>query len=97
MDEELEIEEGIVFERLIHEDLEKGFQVKLVVNAFRGEHYLSLRKYFLSFDEGFQPTRQGVSMKYEMSNSFRLLEGLLDIIPIEECRELLEERLKTTS
>ena len=38
----------VLYERLIEENMEKGFQVKLVVNEFRDVIYIHLRKYFLS-------------------------------------------------
>jgi hypothetical protein len=85
----------VVFEKLISENIDKHYQVMLTVNEFKGEHYLGLRKYFLSFDEGFIPSREGISMKYEIDSSFRLLEGLLEIIPVEEARPLLEKYLAT--
>ena len=54
-------------------------QVRLVVSSFRGVNYLSLRKYFLSFDEGFIPSKEGISMVFEIDSSFKLLDGMVDI------------------
>lgn len=68
-----------LYEKIIHENEEKGFQLRLVINEFKGIEYLHIRKYFLSFDEGFQPTKEGISMPLSISNSYSLLCGLLEI------------------
>lgn len=82
-----------VYEKLIAQNDEKFYQVKLVVSEFREKYYLSLRKYFLSFDEGYVASKEGLSMEYEMDSSLALLEGLLEIIPLGECKHLLEKKL----
>lgn len=82
-----------VFEKIISVNEEKFYDVRLVVSEFRDEYYLGIRKYFLSFDEGYVPSKEGISMKYEMDSSLALLEGLLEIIPLGECRKILENKL----
>lgn len=91
--EELE-PDGIVFEKLIGENPDKFQETRLVVSIFRGEHYLSIRKYFLSYDEGFIASREGISIKYEMDSSLRLLEALLELIPLAECKHLIDAKLQ---
>lgn len=86
-------EDKILYEKLIDENFEKNFQVKLVVSSFRGTTYLSVRKYFLSFDEGFVPSREGISIPFEMPSSFALLTGLMDICSQAEGIEALKEQL----
>lgn len=86
--------DGVVFEKLISENPEKFQETRFIVSCFRGEHYLSLRKYFLSYDEGFIASREGISMKYEMDSSLRLLEALMEIIPLGECQHLIDAKLK---
>ena len=44
------MDSNILYEHLIAENFEKGFQVKLVVNDFREITYIQLRKYFLSYE-----------------------------------------------
>lgn len=68
-----------LYEKIIHENEEKGFQLRLVINEFKGIEYLHIRKYFLSFDEGFQPTKEGISMPLSISNSYSLMDGLVEI------------------
>lgn len=81
------------YEKIISVNEEKFYDVRLVVSEFRDEYYLGIRKYFLSFDEGYIPSKEGISMKYEMDSSLALLEGLLEIIPLGECRKILENKL----
>lgn len=68
-----------LYEKIIHENEEKGFQLRLVINEFKGVEYLHIRKYFLSFDNGYQPTKEGISMPLSISNSYALLDGLAEI------------------
>lgn len=86
--------DGVVFEKLISENPEKFQETRFIVSCFRGEHYLSLRKYFLSYDEGFIASREGISIKYEMSSSLKLLEALMEIIPLGECKHLIDAKLQ---
>lgn len=70
----------ILYEKIIEENPEKGFQLRLVLNEFRDKHYLHLRKYFLSFDEGYIPSREGASMEASIHNIHALLDGLLELV-----------------
>ena len=59
---------NILYERLIEENMEKGFQVKLVVNEFRDVIYVQLRKYFLSYEGDWVPSREGISIPASIEN-----------------------------
>jgi hypothetical protein len=72
------------YEKLIYENEPKGYQLKLVVNEFRGVQYIHLRKYFLSYEGEFIPSREGVSMEASIHNILSLLEGLMEICSFEE-------------
>ncbi len=80
-----------LYEHLIHYDEEKETQVRITVNTFRGVEYLSLRKYYLDFHEEWLPTREGVSMPIDFSNSRELFRSLIEIISLAESKELIEE------
>lgn len=84
-------ESAVLFERLIHEDPDKGIQLKLVINEFRGVEYLHIRKYFLSFDEGYLPTKEGVAMPCTLDNIFKLLDSLIELCSKEESSDALRE------
>lgn len=73
-----------LYEKVISENLEKGTQLRLVVNDFRDVQYLHLRKYYLSYDEGFVPTKEGASMPATISSIYALLDGLVEICSFEE-------------
>ena len=74
----------VFYEKIISENLEKGTQLRLVVNEFRDVQYVHLRKYFLSYDEGFVPTKEGASMPATISSIYALLDGLVEICSFEE-------------
>ena len=69
-------------------------QVRLVVSTFRDVEYLSLRKYYMDFDEEWKPTRQGVTMVLDFDNSRNLFEGLVEILSLAESKAILEDNFK---
>lgn len=77
----------------IYENLDKGQQINVTISNFRGVDYLGIRKYYLSFDEGFVPSKEGVSIPYELVSSLELLKALLSILPLNECRTILESKI----
>lgn len=77
-------ESEVLYEKLIYENEAKGYQLRLVVNEFRGVQYLHLRKYFLSFEDGFIPSKEGASMAASIQNVYALLDGLIEIVSYEE-------------
>ena len=85
------MDDNIHFSRLIEENLEKGFQVRLVVNEFRDVLYLQLRKYFLSYEGDWVPSREGISIPASLENIYLLLDGLLEICAEAEGKEVIEK------
>lgn len=81
----------ILYEKLIHENYEKGFQIKLVVNEFKDVIYFHLRKYFLSYEGEWIPSKEGVSIPAELDNVYNLLDGLLDVLSQAEGDEIINE------
>ncbi len=84
------MDSNILYERLIEENIEKGFQVKLVVNDFRDVTYIQLRKYFLSYSGEWHASREGVSIPASIENIYSLLYGLLDICAKAEGEEVIK-------
>lgn len=80
----------ILYNKIVEENLAKGHQIHLVVNEFRDVIYIQLRKYFLSYEGEFVPSREGVSMEASMENIYALLDGLFDIVSQGEAREIIE-------
>lgn len=68
-----------MYEKLIYENLEKGFQYRLTVSEFREIEYLHIRKYFLSYEGDWVPTKEGASIPASIQNVYQLLDGLLEI------------------
>ena len=58
------------FSRTRNED--KELQIRLTLSTFRGIEYLHLRKYFLSYDEEWLPTPDGIAFAIDFTNTFML-------------------------
>ena len=85
-----------LYEKLIHYNEAKVDKVYLSINTFRDVEYLSLRKYYLDFDETWKPTREGISMPLDFTNSKALFEGLVEILSLSEVKGILETHFKET-
>lgn len=79
------------FSQVVYHDLDKHLQVRLTVTTFRGVEYLSLRKYYLDFDEEWKPTPEGVNIPLSIESSILLFDGLSSILSQAESREVIEE------
>ena len=73
------------YSRVIHYDTVKE------VHTFRGVEYLHLRKYYLDFDEVWQPTPEGIAMPLDLSNSRELFMGLTEILSLAESKDTVKE------
>ena len=74
----------LLYEKLIYENEEKGFQYKLTITEFRDVQYLHVRKYFLSYEGEWLPTKEGASIPATIQNTYALLDGLMEICSNEE-------------
>lgn len=74
----------LLYEKLIFENEDKGFQYRLTVSEFREVQYLHLRKYFLSYEGEWLPTKEGASIPATIQNTYALLDGLIEICSKEE-------------
>lgn len=92
------MDENILYSKTIEENMDKGFQVRLAVNDFRDTTYIQLRKYFLSYEGEWVPSREGVSIPASTENIYALLDGLFEICSVAEGTEIIEhyaQRLKS--
>tara|TARA_R100001510_G_C7582684_1_gene155111 strand:- start:190 stop:486 length:297 start_codon:yes stop_codon:yes gene_type:complete len=81
-----------IYERVINEkDTE---QIRLVINTFRGVEYLSLRKYYLDFDEEWLPSREGITIPIDLENVQELFTGLVEVLSLAESKTILENEFK---
>ena len=83
-----------VYEKEVYYDENKQIKLMLVVNTFRGNEYLHLRKYYLDFHEDWRPSSEGVSMPLNIENSQQLFAGLVEILSLAEAKNFLEEHFK---
>ena len=81
-----------MYEKIINQ--KETEQVRLVINTFRGVEYLSLRKYFLDFNEEWLPSREGITMPLDIENSRELFVGLVEILSLAESKSILESEFK---
>lgn len=82
-----------MYEKIIFENLEKGFQYRLTINEFRETEYLHVRKYFLSYEGDWVPTKEGASVPASIQNTYALLDGLLDICSRSENADVVSAYL----
>ena len=85
------MDDNIHYNKLIEENMEKGFQVRLVVNEFRDIEYIQLRKYFLTYEGDWQASREGISIPASTENIYALLDGLLDICSRAEGEDIIRK------
>ena len=83
-----------MYEKVVHYNEDTEIQVRLTVNTFRGIEYLHLRKYYLSFNEEWCPSPEGIAMELDFDNSRELFAGLVEILSLAESKEILEEHFK---
>ena len=77
-------DEPELYEKLIYQNDDKFYQLRLVVNEFRGKQYVHVRKYFMTYEGEYQASKEGISMEASMSNILSLLDGLMEIVSKEE-------------
>jgi hypothetical protein len=83
------MDENIQFSKIIDENMEKGFQIRLAVNDFRDITYIQLRKFFLSYEGEWIPSREGVSIPASTENIYAILDGLFEICSKAEGEEII--------
>ena len=81
-----------IYERVINE--KDNQQIRLVINTFRGVEYLSLRKYYLDFDEEWLPSKEGITMPIDLENVQEMFKGLVEILSLAESKSILEAEFK---
>lgn len=87
------MEDEEIYSRAIHQ-YDDFQQLRLVINRFRGNEYLHIRKYYQDFDESWKPTKDGVSMLLSLENSKELFIGLVEILSLAESKEIINENFR---
>jgi hypothetical protein len=83
------------YTKIISDNPDKGEQIRLVVNTFRDIEYLSIRKYYLDFNEEWQPSNIGITIPLTIENSKELFIGLTEILSLAESKEVIEKHFKS--
>ena len=66
-------------------------QIRLSINTFREVDYISLREYYLDFDEEWQPTKKGITLPLTIPITRELFAGLVEILSLEESKSILKD------
>ena len=88
----IDLDAPAIYEKIIQETEHE--QVRLVINTFRETEYISLRKYYLDFDEEWKPSNQGITMPIDMENTRNLFQGLVEILSLAESKAIIEENFR---
>ncbi len=81
----------LLYKKIIYDNQDKFYQLNLTVSEFREKFYVNVRKYFLSYDGEYIPSKEGISMEASISNVLSLLDGLIDIVSKEEAIDLIDD------
>ena len=84
----------LLYEKLLYENEDKGFQYRLTVTEFREVQYLHIRKYFLSYEGEWMPTKEGAAIPATIQNTFALLDGMIEICSKEESIDSITEHFQ---
>jgi len=88
-----------LYQRLIYENTDKFYRLYLTVSEFRDKYYLHIRKYFLSYDSEWVPSREGISLELGIDNISQLLLGLIEISAqaeaLDAVQQVVQEHLKS--
>lgn len=80
-----------LYTKLIYQNDDKFYQLRLVVNEFKDKQYIHLRKYFLNYEGEYVASKEGISMEAGIDNIFSLLDGLIEICSLEEAKTVIEK------
>ena len=82
------------YSRIIHVKESGDEQIRLVVNSFRNQEYLHFRKYYLDFEGEWQPSKEGISMPLDLTNSREMFSALVEILSLTENKTEVFEYFK---
>ena len=84
-----------IYEKVLYENMDKGYQYRLTVSEFRELEYLHIRKYFLSYEGEWVATKEGAAIPASIQNTYALLDGLLELCSKAEGNEAIIQHLET--
>lgn len=84
-------ESTVLYEKLIYDNQDKFYQLRLVANEFKGKQYIHIRKYFQTYEGDYQASLEGISMEASINNILNLLDGLIELVSKEEAVNLIDK------
>lgn len=78
-----------VYYRIIQ--VKEDSQIRLTVNTFLETDYISIREYYLDFDDEWKPTKKGITLPLTIPITRELFSGLVEILSLEESKSILKE------
>lgn len=87
-------DEEHAYEKIIYEDEIKGIRVVLTVSMFRDVEYIGIRKYYLSYEGEYIPSKEGITIPADLVTLSNLLYGILEISSHEENKEAINKIFK---
>ena len=82
------------YTKVIYYDQDREEQVRLIVSTFRYVEYLSIRKYYLDFEEEWKPFNVGVTIPMSIDTSKELFVALIEILSLAESKDVIETHFK---
>lgn len=83
----------ILLDEIVCEIPEKHIQWRVTVNVFRGQEYLHLRKYYLTFEGDYMPSKEGACIPVNIQRISNLVSALLKLLSDAEAIEAVLEHL----
>lgn len=74
-----------------------GVQYRFSVTEFRDVQYLSIREWYLDFDEEWMPSRNGFTMPYTIDSTAKMFSGLVSLLSEAEMLTTLLEYIDDPS
>lgn len=85
-------ESSVIYEREFHRTEDSIW--KITISTFRGVEYLNIRRYFMSYEEEWIPTKDGINVELTFTNVKELFISFLEILSLAESKDLIEEHFK---
>ncbi len=73
--------------KIILENEAKGIQYRWTISQFRDKFYIGIREWYVGFEGEWLPTRNGITMPYELHVCSRLFDAFYEILSTAETLE----------
>lgn len=81
-----------IYSKIIHED--DFEQIRITISEFHDVEYLHVRKYYITLDGDWLPSKDGISMPIDFTNIREFLTAMLEIVSLAESKEIIEQNFK---